>query len=94
MKADCAFTFCLKNIDRGTDFGEELYQSLLKRILERRTKLSSILQQLHDRGTGDVDPNFPKATKKQVIDFVQQLVEKVQKGIKEREAKKRMEKLI
>lgn len=74
LKADCAFTFCLKNIDQSTKFGEELYQAVLARILERRTKLSAILQELHDGEKVEVDSHFIKATKKQVIDFVHKLV--------------------
>lgn len=85
IKSRLYFYFLFENIDRSTDFGEELYQSVLKRILERRTKLPSILQQLHDGGKGkDVDPNYPKASKKQVIDLCK-------RGMKKRCQMKRLQ---
>lgn len=65
-------------MDRSTEFGDDLYYAVLKRINERRTKLSAILQQLSDKEEV-IDLNFMRVSVKEVIDFVYSIVQKVER---------------
>lgn len=74
LTADASLTWALSKINRSFDFGEALYCSLLKQAFDRRSKLSGVLQIVHNNGSNILHDIFVNATEQSVITFVSKCV--------------------
>lgn len=68
--ADSCLTYLLKNIDTGTQFGEEIKKQIILEVLKRRTKVSCVIQYLHSRNNNELQSDFVVLSKTQNHKFI------------------------
>lgn len=67
---DTAIKLLLESFDTTTAIGVALRDSVVKRINERRTITSDVLQYLHNKGRNSVHPLITKKPRKDIISFI------------------------
>lgn len=86
LTADATFEFMFVNLSKcNTPFAQEFSSTLLNRIKQRRTQLSSLLQYLHNRymvveknQNCDLTKNlYPKLKKAEIIKLIVSLIERI-----------------
>ena len=77
LTADTTFVFMLHNLKKqGSELSTQLQNSLLERILQRRTNLSQVFQYLHD-ATSEGNEYFSSLSKNCILKTISNLVKRL-----------------